>query len=118
MFFSVLIVDDDPTFLRLASRIVHEGGDVVIATAADAAQALEVVRDSRPDAVIVDIGLPDRNGIDLAHELADLPWAPRVVLMSSDSEAYAAVEARNTHRTLPFIPKEELTTDTLHRAST
>jgi CheY-like chemotaxis protein len=117
VFYSVLIVDDDPTFLRLAARIVREAGDVVVATAADAAQALEVVQDCRPDTMIVDIGLPDRNGIDLAYELADLPWGPRVVLMSSDTGAFAAIEARNSHRKLPFIPKEELTTDALHRAS-
>jgi CheY-like chemotaxis protein len=118
VFCSVLIVDDDPAFLRLAARIVGEAGAVAVATASDAAQALEVVRDCRPDAVIVDIGLPDRDGVDLAYELAELPWEPHIVLMSSDSEAFAVIELRDGHRRLPFIPKEELASDTLLQSST
>jgi CheY-like chemotaxis protein len=84
----VLIVDDDPVFLTLAARIVAELGVDAVATAEDAAEALKVAEDSRPDAVLVDVGLPDRDGTDLAYELSDLPWRPRVVLTSSDSEAF------------------------------
>jgi CheY-like chemotaxis protein len=103
----VLVVDDDPAIL------VDLGANVV--TASDAADALEVVQDSRPTAVLVDIGLPDRNGIDLAYELLELPWGPRVVLTSSDSEAFIAIEARPGRRRPPFIAKEELESDTLRR---
>jgi CheY-like chemotaxis protein len=113
---SVLIVDDDPVFLTLAARIVAELGVDTVATAGDAAQALEVAEDSRPDAVLVDIGLPDRDGADLAYELSDLPWRPRVVLTSSDSEAFLAIEPREGHHELSFIAKEELASDTLQRA--
>jgi DNA-binding NtrC family response regulator len=58
----VLIVDDDPAFLELAGRIVAEFGVAVVATARDARQAAEVAAASRPDAVLVDVGLPDRDG--------------------------------------------------------
>jgi CheY-like chemotaxis protein len=110
----VLVVDDDPAFLKLAVRILVDLGANVV-TASDAADALEVVQDSRPTAVLVDIGLPDRNGIDLAYELLELPWGPRVVLTSSDSEAFIAIEARPGRRRPPFIAKEELESDTLRR---
>jgi CheY-like chemotaxis protein len=113
---SVLIVDDDPVFLTLATRIVGELGVDAIATAGDAAEALKVARDSRPDAVLVDVGLPDRDGTDLAYELSDLPWRPRVVLTSSDSEAFLCIEPREGHQELTFIAKEELASDTLQRA--
>jgi CheY-like chemotaxis protein len=103
---SVLIVDDDPGFLALAARIL----------AADAAHALEVAEESRPEAILVDVGLPDRDGTDLAYQLSDLPWRPRVVLTSSDSEACLAIEPRDGHRELVFIAKEELASDTLRRA--
>jgi CheY-like chemotaxis protein len=111
----VLIVDDDAVFLTLVARTLAELGVDAVATAADAAQALEVARESRPNAVLVDIGLPDRNGSDLAYQLAGLPWRPRVVLTSSDSEAFLAVEPPDGHRELPFIAKEELASDTLRR---
>lgn len=113
MSLSVLIVDDDPEFLALAGRIVSELAVDVIVTAANAAQALEVADRSRPDAALVDVGLPDRDGIDLAYQLAELPWKPRVVLTSSDSEAFLAIEGR-----LEFIAKEELAGDTLRRLLT
>jgi CheY-like chemotaxis protein len=82
-------------------------------TAPDAAQALLVAEHSRPDAVLVDIGLPDRAGADLGYQLSDLPWRPRVVLTSSDSEAFLAIEPRDGQRELAFVPKEELASETL-----
>jgi CheY-like chemotaxis protein len=115
---SVLIVDDDPAFYALAGRILADLGLEVVATAADAAQALELVQDFRPDAMLVDVGLPDRDGIDLAYELSKLPWGPRVVVTSSDSEAFVAIEAHDGSRKLPFIAKEELASDTLRHALT
>ena len=93
-------------------------GAEVLRTAADAAQGLAAVQDSRPEAVLVDIGLPDRDGIDLAYELLELPWGPRVVLTSSDSEAFVASEGRHARRRLPFIPKVELAGDALRLALT
>ena len=113
---SVLVVDDDPAFLRLVARILSDIGIESVRTAADAAQALLVAQHARPDAVLVDIGLPDRRGTDLAYELSALPWRPRVVLTSSDSEAFLAIEPRDGHRELAFIAKEELAGDTLRRA--
>jgi CheY-like chemotaxis protein len=113
---SVLIIDDDPAFLTLATRIIAGLGLHVGATAPDAARALEIARDVRPDAMLVDVGLPDRDGIDLAHELADLPWKPRVVLTSGDSDASLAAEARPEHRRIPFIAKAELASDQLREA--
>ena len=104
----MLIVDDDAEFLALVGRIVSELGVGVVVTAANAAQALQVAEESRPVAALVDIGLPDRGGIELAYQLAELPWRPRVVLTSSDSEAFLAIEGR-----LEFIAKEELASDTL-----
>ena len=110
---SVLIVDDDPEFLALAGRIVSALGVDDVATAADAAHALKIAHESRPDAALVDIGLPDRDGIDLAYRLSEMPWKPRVVLTSSDSDAFLAIDERERSRRLPFIAKEELAGDGL-----
>ena len=112
---SVLVVDDDPAFLGLVATILSDIG-IESVTAADASQALLVAQDARPDAVLVDIGLPDRHGADLAYELSALPWRPRVVLTSTDSEAFHAIEPRDGHLALPFIAKEELGAETLREA--
>ena len=112
---SVLVVDDDPAFLGLVVRILSDLGVESVTTAGDASQALLVAEEARPAAVLVDIGLPDRDGGDLAYELSDLPWRPRVVLTSNDSETFLAVERRDGYPELAFIPKEELVGDTLRR---
>ena len=112
---SVLLVDDDPVFLSLAARVLAGMGAEVVATADDPEGALAAANATRPDAAIVDIGLPDREGIDLAYQLAALPWRPRVVLTSTDSDAGRTIDARDGRPTLPFIPKEELANSRLRR---
>jgi CheY-like chemotaxis protein len=103
---SVLIVDDDPRFRRLAKRILTGAGLTVVAEAADAATAVVAANASKPDGILVDIGLPDRDGLDLARELLGLGWHPRVLLTSSDPEAGDPVDGRGD--SLPFLPKEDL----------
>jgi len=98
----------------LAARILHNLGIANIVTAKDAATALRTANTTKPTAALIDIGLPDRNGIDLAHELAQLPWHPHIVLTSTDRDAISTITA--DHRTpLPFIPKDDLATAPLHK---
>jgi CheY-like chemotaxis protein len=102
---AVLVVDDDPAFLTLARRILENVGVTVAGTAATAAAGLATALTLKPDAVLVDVGLPDRDGIDLARELAALPWSPLVVLTSTDRDAVAGPGSDGTP---PFVPKEDL----------
>ena len=111
---SVLLVDDDPAFLALAARIVEELGVDAVTTATDVAGAIAAANTTRPEAAIVDVGLPEREGIDLAYELAALPWRPRVVLTSTDRDAAGAIADR-ARVPLPFVPKEELADGSLRR---
>jgi CheY-like chemotaxis protein len=104
---SVLVVDDDPAFRRLAQRILEACGLAVAGEADTAASALSVASALRPDAVLVDVGLPDSDGIVLARQLTALPWRPRVVLTSSNSEAATASEVRSSGAEA-FVPKNEL----------
>jgi DNA-binding NarL/FixJ family response regulator len=94
--------------LSLATRILTQAGFEVVATADDAAGAVQAANATMPGAMLVDVDLPDRGGVDLAYELAALPWQPRVVLTSTDSDAGSAIEAREGVPTLTFIPKQEL----------
>jgi CheY-like chemotaxis protein len=104
---SVLIVDDDPAFRRLAARMLTAGGLVIVAEAGDVASAVDAANASRPDAALVDVRLPDGSGFDLAHELSALPWKPRVVVTSSNPRAAAGV-ADGTGSPISFVAKEDL----------
>ena len=103
----VLVVDDDPAFRRLAQRILASCGLAVAGEADTAASAMAVADRLRPDAVLVDVGLPDRDGITLARQLTALPWRPRVVLTSSNAEAATASEVRSSGAEA-FVPKNDL----------
>ena len=100
---SVLIVDDDPAFRRLATRMLEEAGLVVAGEAADARAALAAAASMRPGGILVDLGLPDRAGVELARELLTLPWRPRILLTSADADASDAGDG-----VLRFVAKEDL----------
>jgi DNA-binding NarL/FixJ family response regulator len=111
---SVLVVDDDPQFRRLAARMLVAVGLVVAGEAETAVAAVAAVGALRPDGVLVDVGLPDRDGISLAQELAALPWRPRVVLTSSDPDAAGPRDVQASGAAA-FVPKEQLPNAALHR---
>jgi DNA-binding response OmpR family regulator len=77
-------------------------------TATTAASAVTQATAGQPGAILVDVGLPDRDGVDLARELAGLPWSPHVVLTSTDRDASISTEGPETGHTPPFLPKDEL----------
>jgi DNA-binding NarL/FixJ family response regulator len=104
---SVLVVDDDPAFRRLAQRILATFELGVAGEADTGASALSAAGTLRPDAVLVDVGLPDTDGISLARELTALPWRPRVVLTSTNAEAASPSDVRSSGAEA-FVPKNDL----------
>jgi two-component system nitrate/nitrite response regulator NarL len=104
---SVLVVDDDPAFRGLARRLLLAFGLAFAGEADTAAAALVAAGALRPDAVLVDVGLPDRDGVALAGELAALPWHPRVLLTSTDAEAATVADVARSGAT-GFVPKDQL----------
>ena len=81
-----LIVDDHAAFRRQARALLEADGLVVVGEADDATSAVEAVRALRPDIVLLDIGLPSRDGFAVAEELQREATPPRVVLISSRDE--------------------------------
>jgi two-component system nitrate/nitrite response regulator NarL len=104
---SVLLVDDDPAFRRLARRMLIAAGLAVIAEAGTVAAAIAAARELRPDSALVDVGLPDGDGIALAGVLTALPWPPRVILTSTDVDA-AGPEDMWRCGAAGFVPKADL----------
>jgi two-component system response regulator EvgA len=104
---TILIVDDDPRFRTQARDILAGDGFVVIGEAVDGASGLEAARSIRPDFVLLDIGLPDIEGFEVARALAADGPPPWVVLTSSrDARAYG--RRLSTGHFLGFIPKERI----------
>jgi two-component system response regulator EvgA len=104
---TILIVDDDPRFRAQARDLLEADGFVVIGEAVDGASGLKAAQALQPDFVLLDIGLPDIEGFEVATTLAVSGPPPRVVLTSSrDARAYGR-RLTNGHA-LGFIPKEQL----------
>jgi DNA-binding NarL/FixJ family response regulator len=104
---TILIVDDDPRFRAQARDVLAADGFVVIGEAVDGASGLEAAQALQPDFVLLDIGLPDIEGFEVARALAGDGPPPLVVLTSSrDARAYGR-RLTNGHF-LGFIPKERI----------
>lgn len=87
----VLIEDHDLTRVGMRTALQQQIGIKVIGEAADAAQGLEMVRTAQPDVAIVDIGLPDMDGIELTRQLKLVPEdggaEPKVLILTlNDNE--------------------------------
>jgi two-component system, OmpR family, KDP operon response regulator KdpE len=100
----VLVVDDEPQILRaLQTNLRGAGYDVAIAATAREALAAAAMRP--PDAVILDLVLPDRSGVEVARELRSWSAAPILVLsvVGDESEKVAALDAgADDYVTKPF----------------
>jgi two-component system response regulator EvgA len=104
---TILIVDDDPQFRTLARDILNRDGFVVIGEAADGVSGLAAAQSLQPDFVLLDIGLPDIGGFDVAKYLAANGPPPWVVLTSSrDARAYG--RRLTNGDSLGFVPKEQV----------
>jgi DNA-binding NarL/FixJ family response regulator len=107
MLIRVLIVDDDTGFRRMMRKVLALRGYDVAGEAATLAEARVAIRETSPDAVLLDVTLPDGNGILFAEELTSDPRVPRVVLTSTDPEAGPAGLVRRCGAA-GFIAKTEL----------
>jgi len=105
----VLIVDDDRAVLVAARRLLAARGFDVVGTVETGAAALEAIEDLHPDAVLLDVHLPDTDGYSVARAIADSDGSARVVLMSSDSGAGPA-SSTDPQATFAFIEKADLAT--------
>jgi CheY-like chemotaxis protein len=107
----VLVVDDHAGWRDVARRLLEPRFDVV-GEAADAAAALTLANALRPDAVLLDVELPDADGFAVARALVALPEPPCVVLVSARTDHGRLVERSGA---CGFVPKADLTAEGLAR---
>lgn len=90
----ILLVDDDEFFLRVFQRILTRA-DFLTVTAASLAEAREKFRTELPDAVLIDLRLPDGSGVDLVREVhARNPEVP-ILVLTAYGEVDSYMEAMN-----------------------
>ncbi len=82
----ILVVDDDADIRTVLEGVLGRARMDVIA-AADGRQALRLLFDQRPDAVVLDLGLPDLYGFEVLRRIRDLTDAPVLVLTARGLEA-------------------------------
>lgn len=85
--YKLLIIDDHPMFRDGLKTIVRTGANYEIAgEAGTCAEGLSLARSLKPDLIIVDISLPDGNGIDLARDILALAPQTKLVMLSMHSK--------------------------------
>ena len=93
----VLIVDDQQLVREGFAAILANETDIeVVARSADGREALRVVRESRPDVIVMDVRMPVLDGIAATHEITRRPDAPKVLVLTTfdlDEYVYEAMKA-------------------------
>src|ERR1019366_6004357 len=88
----VLVVDDKPAILRFLRASLESQG-YIVSTAADARTALEMVRKKAVDLVVLDLGLPDMDGLDVVRQIRDDGETLPIIILSSRDNKSAKVTA-------------------------
>ena len=105
---TILVVDDEPRIVQLVRDYLEHGGFTVL-TASDGPSALRSARTGRPDLVVLDLGLPGLDGLDVARSLRRDGAVPIIMLTARTEESDKLVGLElgaDDYLTKPFSPKE------------
>ncbi|MEK6206322.1 MAG: response regulator transcription factor [Chloroflexota bacterium] len=104
----VMVVDDEPKIVQLARDYLEHAGFAVV-VAHDGKAALATARAQTPDLIVLDLGLPELDGLDVARTLRAESNVPIVMLTgrSEESDKLVGLElGADDYVTKPFSPKE------------
>jgi two-component system alkaline phosphatase synthesis response regulator PhoP len=105
---TILVVDDEPKIVEFARDYLEHAGFAVV-SASDGAEALARARTDHPDLIVLDLGLPRVDGLDVARALRRDSNVPIVILSgrSDESDKLVGLElGADDYVTKPFSPKE------------
>ncbi len=105
---TILVVDDEPRIVQLVRDYLEHGGFTVL-TASDGQTALRSARTGKPDLIVLDLGLPGLDGLDVARSLRRDGQVPIIVLTARTEESDKLVGLElgaDDYLTKPFSPKE------------
>jgi two-component system, OmpR family, alkaline phosphatase synthesis response regulator PhoP len=105
---TILVVDDEPRILQLVRDYLERAG-YGVDVARDGKSALAAARTERPDMIILDLGLPELDGLDVTRELRKFSHAPIIMLTARGEETDKLIGLElgaDDYVTKPFSPKE------------
>lgn len=114
----IVVCDDEPLARERLSRIIREEGHEVVAQASTGFEAIERVKQTSPDVVMLDIRMPEMDGIRCAKALNEMTQPPAIIFVTAyDHYAIAAFKSNAIGYLLKPANKEELL-EALSRATT
>ncbi len=105
---TILVVDDEPKIVELARDYLEHAG-FAVATASDGPSALDQIRRRPPDLVVLDLGLPGLDGLEVTREARRRSEVPIVILTARDDEVDKLLGLElgaDDYMTKPFSPRE------------
>ena len=105
---TILVVDDEPRIVELARDYLEHAGFRVI-TANEGRAALDTARREHPDLIVLDLGLPGLDGLDVTRELRRVGSIPIVMVTARDDELDKLLGLElgaDDYLTKPFSPRE------------
>jgi two-component system, OmpR family, alkaline phosphatase synthesis response regulator PhoP len=105
---TILIVDDEPKIVHLVRDYLERSGFRVVA-ASTGQEAFAAIARAAPDLIVLDLGLPDQDGIDITRELRKTSQIPLIMLTARDEESDRILGLElgaDDYVTKPFSPKE------------
>jgi len=105
---TILVVDDEPKIVKLVRDYLERAG-FAVRVAGNGRSALSLARTERPDLIVLDLGLPQMDGLDVTRELRKLSSVPIIMLTarSEESDKLIGLElGADDYITKPFSPKE------------
>jgi two-component system, OmpR family, KDP operon response regulator KdpE len=106
----ILIIEDEPEIRRFLRISLSEQGYVVI-SATDGSEGLELASQEKPELIILDLGLPDRDGLDVLRSIRDWSQAPIIIVSArgnEESKVSALDMGADDYLTKPFGVQELL----------
>src|SRR5437870_13118470 len=105
---TILVVDDEPRIVQIVRDYLQHGGFAVL-VASDGPTALRTARTGRPDLIVLDLGLPGLDGLDVTRALRREGEVPIIMLTARTEETDKLVGLElgaDDYLTKPFSPKE------------
>lgn len=110
---SVVVCDDVPELRRLARAVLEEAGDMeVVGEAGDGREALDVITRLQPDVVVLDLSMPELDGLEAIPLIHQMAPAAQIVVFSGFEEgkvAEVALQLKASRYVRKGAPLEELT---------
>lgn len=105
----IVVCDDEPLARERLVRILKDAGHEVVAQAMTGLEAITAVKEHQPDVILLDIRMPEMDGVRCANELNQLDHPPAIVFVTAyDHYAIAAFKAHAIGYLLKPANKDEL----------